>query len=151
MTDATAARAAIERLIFTYAERIDAGDFAGVARLFSDASITTEGSDRSVTGRAEVLAMYERATRRYPNGTPLTRHLTTNVVIDFEPTEGSASSRSYFTVFQAVPEVLALQPVIAGRYHDRFARTGETWHFTHRHMIIDLVGDLSHHLLFELG
>ncbi len=140
----------IERLIFMYAERIDAGDFEGVSRLFAQATITSEGSDHETTGREQVLAMYERTTRRYPNGTPLTRHLTTNVIIDVDEASGDATARSYFTVLQAVPDELALQPIIAGRYHDAFAHTDGSWHFTRRHMIIDLVGDLGQHLLFNL-
>ena len=44
----------------------------------------------------------------------------------------------------------ALQPIVAGRYRDRFERTGRRWRFAGRHMVVDLVGDLGHHLLFDL-
>ena len=46
---------------------------------------------------------------------------------------------------------LPLQPIIAGRYRDEFARTdnGE-WYFTRRHIVVDLVGDVSQHLLIDL-
>jgi hypothetical protein len=95
-----------------------------------------------------VLHLYERGTRRYEDdGTPHTRHVTTNLVVDVDG--DAAASRSYFTVFQAVPG-LPLQPIIAGRYHDRFVRVDGTWRFSARRMIVDLVGDLSHHLLFGL-
>jgi len=144
------ARDHIERLIFRYAELVDAGDFEGVSHMFESATITSEGSDHTTSGRKEVLAMYERSTRRYPNGTPHTRHLTTNLIIDVDDASVDAASRCYFTVLQAVPGELALQPVIAGRYHDSFTRTDGGWHFARRHMIIDLVGDLRHHLLFDL-
>jgi hypothetical protein len=50
-------------------------------------------------------------------------------------------------VLQQTAEV-PLQPIIAGRYHDEFRRDVQ-WRFTRRHMIVDLVGDLSRHLLFE--
>jgi hypothetical protein len=53
-------------------------------------------------------------------------------------------------VLQAVPGELALQPIIAGRYHDEFERHADAWRFSKRHMIPDLVGELGHHLLFEL-
>ena len=36
---------AITKLIYTYAERIDAGDFAGVAEVFAHATLTFEGFD----------------------------------------------------------------------------------------------------------
>ena len=40
-----------------------------------------------------------------------------------------------------------LQPIIAGRYHDRFTRIDGTWRFTHRdYSLSDLFGDLTRHL-----
>jgi len=147
----TTARDDIERLLYSYAERIDAGDFAGVADLFADAVITSEGSDRKVIGRDGALAMYEGSTRRYPNGTPLTKHVTTNVMIEVDDDGATATSQAYFTVLQAVPGELALQPIIAGRYRDRFDCVDSHWRFASRHMIVDLLGELGQHLLFDLG
>jgi ketosteroid isomerase-like protein len=144
------ARDEITNLIYTYAERIDAGDFEGVADLFAEAEITYEGYTASRKGRAEVLESYVSSTRRYEDGTPNTKHLMTNVLVEVDPAGDSATSRSYFTVLQAVPGALALQPVIAGRYHDRFIREAGRWRFDRMHIIIDLVGDLSHHMLFDL-
>lgn len=144
------ARRRITELIYTYAERIDAGDFAGVAELFADGKITVDGDVRGRRGRDEVLALYEHSTRRYPDGTPRTQHVTTNVVVRVDRGSATASARSYFTVLQAVPGELALQPVVAGRYRDRFARGASGWHFAERHITVDLVGQLDHHLLFSL-
>ena len=62
----------------------------------------------------------------------------------------TASSRSYFTVLQAVPGELALQPVIAGRYRHRYERTEDGWRVMAMHIMIDLMGDLSSHMLFDL-
>ena len=42
---------AITNLIYTYAERIDAGDFAGVGEVFADATLTFEGFGDAVAGR----------------------------------------------------------------------------------------------------
>lgn len=138
-------------LLYTYAERIDAGDFAGVADLFADAEMTFEGHDAVRRGRHEVLALYERSTRRYPDdGTPKTRHLVTNVIVDLHDAETTATSRSSYVVLQAVPGALALQPIIVGRYHDRFARVDGRWRFAARHMFVDLVGELGHHMRFDL-
>jgi len=95
--------------------------------------------------------MYESTTRRYPNGTPLTKHVTTNVMVDVDESGDTATARSYFTVLQAVPGELALQPIIAGRYRDHFERADGVWRFTGRHMVVDLMGDLGHHLLFDLN
>lgn len=136
---------AIPKLIALYAERIDAGDFAGVAELFAHATVTAEGNDAVHEGTDQVQAMYEGWTRRYDDGTPRTKHVTTNLVLDVDEEKGTATCRSYFTVLQQT-DTLALQPIIAGRYHDRFERVDGSWRFARRHMITDLVGDLSQHL-----
>ncbi|HZP30440.1 MAG TPA: nuclear transport factor 2 family protein [Acidimicrobiia bacterium] len=140
---------AIPNLIATYAERIDAGDFEGVADLFAHATITVEENDVVVRGKAETLAMYEQYTRRYDdNGTPHTRHVTTNLILDVDDDAGTGTCRSYITVFQRT-DVLPLQPILAGRYHDRFERVDSEWRFAHRHMINDYLGDLSQHMLAD--
>jgi 3-phenylpropionate/cinnamic acid dioxygenase small subunit len=142
----TSARDAIAELIYSYAERIDAGDFDGLADLFTHATLTTEGMDVVCRGREEVLAVYTNWTRRYPDdGTPKTKHVMTNLIVEVDDDAGTASSRSYFTVLQAVPGALALQPIVAGRYRDTFERVEGTWRFSSMHIILDLMGDLSHH------
>ena len=140
-------REAITDLVYAYAERIDAGDFEGVADLFADAEITFEGFTQGRPGREKILAMYEASTRRYDDGTPKTKHVVTNVVVEVDNDRRSATARTYFTVLQAVPGVLSLQPIIAGRYRDAFTQTDGSWRFSHRHMVVDLVGDLSQHML----
>jgi 3-phenylpropionate/cinnamic acid dioxygenase small subunit len=140
----------IAKLLYTYAELIDAGDFAGVAGVFAHATLTFEGFGDAVSGPRGVQALYERTTRRYEDGTPRTKHVMTNVMVDVAADGISATSRSYFTVLQAVPGALALQPVIAGRYRNAYACVEGVWRFTSVHIIIDLMGDLSHHMLFDL-
>ena len=81
----------------------------------------------------------------YDDGTPRTRHVTTNVAIEADEEAGTAVSRAYFTVLQAVPG-LALQPIVSGRYRDRFERRDGQWRFAERRVLIDLVGDVSRHL-----
>jgi 3-phenylpropionate/cinnamic acid dioxygenase small subunit len=143
------ARNAVENLLYTYAERIDAGDLEGVADLFAEAEITNESGGAVRRGREQVLEMYRAVTRIYPDcGTPRTRHVTTNVIVEADEERGTAASRSYYTVFQQTSE-LALQPIIAGRYHDSFARIDGEWRFTSRRIFCDLFGDLSHHLLVD--
>ena len=78
-------------------------------------------------------------------GTPKTKHLTTNVIIEVDGNQ--AGARSYFTVIQAT-DALPLQPIIAGRYHDTFARKNERWQFGAREIFVDHIGDCSAHLLF---
>ena len=142
---------AIETLIMTYAERVDLGDFAGVADLFDGATYRSALGDDVMLqeGRDAVLATFETLVRRYPDGTPRTKHVTTNAIIEVDDRAGTGSSRSYYTVFQQTEE-LPLQPIIAGRYHDTFHKVDGEWWFDSRRMFVDLVGDLSHHLKYAL-
>jgi ketosteroid isomerase-like protein len=140
----------ITRLLYTYAERIDAGDFAGVAQVFAHATLTFEGFGDVISGPEAVQALYERTTRRYDDGTPRTKHVMSNVMVFVDDAGETASSRSYFTVLQAVPGAMSLQPVIAGRYRNGYARVDDRWRFDSVRIIIDLVGDLSQHMLIDL-
>jgi 3-phenylpropionate/cinnamic acid dioxygenase small subunit len=134
---------AIENLIATYAERVDDGDFAGVAELLGGATFT--GGAGSVSGRDAIEKMLRESLIVYDDGTPRTKHVTTNVVIEVDAEAGTAVSRSYFTVLQALPD-LALQPIVSGRYQDRFERREGHWRFVERRVRTDLVGDVSRHL-----
>jgi hypothetical protein len=146
----------IANLIYTYAERIDLGDFDGVGQLFEHAQVTADGEPTPNVGAAAVAEMFKTWTKRYPTDanpsgyTLHTKHVTTNVQVYLEPDAQSARTRAYFTVFMQT-DTLPLQPIIAGRYHDEFRKIDGAWHFTRRHMITDLVGDLSQHLLLPLG
>jgi len=140
---------AIETLIMTYAERVDLGDYAGVADLFDGATYRSAlGDDVMVQdGRDAVLNTFETLVRRYPDGTPRTKHVTTNVMVEVDG--DTATARSYYTVMQQT-DVLPLQPIICGRYHDRFEQRDGAWRFTDRLIFSDLIGDLSHHLLADV-
>ncbi|OBI50013.1 Ring hydroxylating enzyme beta subunit [Mycobacterium kyorinense] len=140
----------IENLIYTYAERMDAGDLDGVAALFAHGRICgiENGPPESVfTGAAEVRTMYEMAVRLHDDGTPKTKHITSNVQIFVDEAAGVAESRSYYAVTQAAAD-LPLQVIVTGRYHDTFHRIDEMWWFDTRIMFIDQVGDTSRHLKF---
>jgi len=141
------AYAAIARLVFGYADRLDAGDLAGMAAFFDRARLrTASGEGATFTGAAEVLAAFDGSVQRFEDGTPSTKHVTTNLIVDADEEGGTASARSYFTVLQSRPD-LPLQPIVAGRYEDSFARDGDgQWYFTDRLIIIEHVGDVSRHL-----
>ena len=141
-----APNAEIERLVFEYARRIDAGDFDGVADLLAHAVVKASGRVLADRDRGAVLRMYETSTRRYEDGTPRTKHMVTNLVVDVDG--GVASARSYFTVLQALAD-FPLQAVIAGRYQDRFELADGAWRFAERDIVPELYGDLSRHLFFD--
>jgi 3-phenylpropionate/cinnamic acid dioxygenase small subunit len=140
----------IENLLYAYAERIDAGDYDDVAELFTHGRIhgVENGPPSTVfEGRERVREMYEMSTRLHEDGTPKTKHVITNARIEVEGQAGSA--RSYYTVFQATPD-LPLQPIITGRYRDTFHVVAGQWWFDTRLMLVDQVGDLGHHLKYDL-
>ncbi|MFE4451203.1 nuclear transport factor 2 family protein [Streptomyces sp. NPDC056796] len=134
---------AIENLIARYAELVDDGDFAGLGVLLADATFT--GSGEPVRGREAIEKLFRDTLIVHADGTPRTQHVTTNVAIEVDELTGTAVSRSYVTVLQALPG-LPLQPIAAGRYHDRFQHREGRWCFVERRVRITLVGEVSHHL-----
>jgi 3-phenylpropionate/cinnamic acid dioxygenase small subunit len=133
---------AIENLIARYAFLTDDGDFAGLGALLDAAEFRL--GTTVVRGQDAVERLARSALRTYADGTPRTRHVTTNIIIDVDPGGQSATSRSYFTVFQQAGD-FPLQPIACGRYQDRFERRGDAWRFTFRQVSTDLVGDTSYH------
>jgi uncharacterized protein (TIGR02246 family) len=132
----------IRALIHEYAERIDTGDLDGLAALFTDATWGSPGRGKPLRGAEQVRRGYDGVLLY--DGTPSTKHVISNVTIELTE-DDAAAARSYFTVLQARPD-LPLQPIIAGRYHDRFDRVDGRWRFADRQIIPDLIGDLSRHL-----
>jgi 3-phenylpropionate/cinnamic acid dioxygenase small subunit len=140
----------ITNLIYRYAELLDGGDLDAVAALFAHGRIcgVENGPPETVfTGTAGVRKMYEMATRIYDDGTPKTKHNTSNVQLEIDEAGGTARSTSYYCVTQATPE-LPLQVIVTGHYKDTFHRLDGVWRFDSRTMFVDQVGDVSHHLKF---
>ena len=78
----TGCRYAITNLLYRYAELIDAGDYEGIGAHLAHAVITTDGSDHETRGADAVAAMYHATTRKYDDGTPLTKHVITNPIVE---------------------------------------------------------------------
>jgi 3-phenylpropionate/cinnamic acid dioxygenase small subunit len=123
---------AITTLLYRYAEYMDAADFDAVADLFADAVLTNEGVDAPIKGGDAIARLYRSTNRVHDDGTLRTRHVTTNVIVDIDEDAGSAAVRSAFVVLQQTP-TLPLQPIVTGRYRDRFERSGGTWRFAAPH------------------
>ena len=136
-------RLAITDLLYTYAELIDAGDFAGVGRLLG------RGTFAGVAGAEAIAALFAKTTRRFPEAgnTPRTRHLVLNPIVTVDGDLGRA--RSTFCVVQQT-DTVALQPIVVGRYADTFTRDLAGWHFTAREVDVEMVGEVSDHLMFAL-
>ena len=140
----------IANLLYRYAELIDSGDLAGTAALFERAKVRMAG-DTVIEGASGMLAVWKSHVRLYPDGTPRTKHVVTNPIIEVDEAAGTATSRSYYTVLQSTPD-LPLQVICAGRYHDEFAKDSHGWHFTARdYSMLDLVGEMSAHMLVQVG
>jgi 3-phenylpropionate/cinnamic acid dioxygenase small subunit len=134
---------AIRALIHRYAELIDLGELDAVAALFTHGTWSSPGRGTPLRGAEQVRRAYDGVILY--DGIPSTKHVISNVTIEIADDGATATARSYFTVLQARPD-LPLQPIIAGRYHDRFERADDAWRFADRQIIPDLIGDLSRHL-----
>lgn len=141
---------AISTLCFRYAELMDAADYDALAELFTAAELTNEGYPGAIRGGNAIADLYRRTNKVHPDGTLRTRHLTTNLMVDIDEAGDTATARSAFVVLQQTP-TLALQPIVTGRYRDRFERVNGSWRFAARHITVDHVGDVSEHLAFDLG
>ena len=135
----------ITELLYRYAELIDAGDFDGVGKLLG------RGNFMGVAGAEAIAALFAKTTRRFPEhgNTPRTRHLVLNPIVELDG--DTARARSTFCVVQQT-ETVPLQPIVVGRYFDRFARDADDpdgWYFTERRVEIQMMGDVSAHLMVD--
>jgi len=140
---------AIANLVYRYAELMDAGRLDECADLFADARVLlgdpTDG-DPPVVDRDGLAAVWRSMVRLHEDGTPRTRHLVATPIIEVDDDGLTATCRSTYTVFQQVGAG-PLQPIITGRYHDRFESVDGRWRFSERAYLMDLTGDLSGHLM----
>ena len=70
---------------------MDEGDFPGVGTLFADATFT--GAAGSVSGRDAIEKMLRDSLIVYDDGTPRTKHITTNIAIEVDEGAGTESGR----------------------------------------------------------
>jgi hypothetical protein len=135
---------AITKVVCSYAEMLDAGDFDGLHRLFARTAVYAPGAAEPLEGPDAIRWLVVDAVHLY-DGVPSTKHLVTNLIVEIDGAGTSATARSYYTALQARPE-LPLQPIIAGRWHDRLEKDGDQWWLVERVIYADLFGDLSHHI-----
>jgi len=139
-------RLTITDLIYRYAELIDAGDFEGLGELLGRA-VFGGPKTPTVSGAKNIAGLFGMTTKRFGDtGTPKTRHLVLNLIVEVDG--DAATARSTFCVVQAT-DAVAFQPIVAGRYYDKFARDAGGWFFTERIADVEMVGDVSDHLLID--
>ena len=139
----------IENVMYRYGEYVDLARFDELGELFRHGAIRSDRGSGDLRG--EAVATFYRATNRvHPDtGTLRTRHIASNVIIEVDDPAGAATARSYFVVCQQT-SVLPLQPIVAGRYHDTFRRIEGEWWFDLRMIYVELIGDMTQHLSFDL-
>lgn len=138
----------IQNMLGRYSDAVDRGDFEAVGALFQHADVYFPGEEKPSIekGSGDFGAHLHRWTKVYPEtGNPRTRHLCTNIIIDFDD-DTHARCQSYFVVFQAA-EGLPLQAIITGSYLDRLEKVDGEWRFVERRELVGQTGDLSAHLL----
>jgi ketosteroid isomerase-like protein len=131
----------ISNLIARYAELLNMGQVDEVAELFRHGRITSAGRDTMHEG-SEAIAAWYRESVHFPETPPDTLLFTSNLQIHVDG--DSAESKAYFLAMHKSAQ--GLGPILAGRYHDEFRRIDGRWWFHHRHMLPDLVGDVSSHV-----
>ncbi|MFD1814705.1 nuclear transport factor 2 family protein [Rhodococcus gannanensis] len=149
--DRLAATEAVRDLVVSYSHLIDRGELGAVAALFADAVYgLCDGDGVPVGGvvdrdAAAVRQANESFIAMYGDPpSPRTKHVTTNILVTVADDNASASAVSYVTVLQGTDD-LPLQPILTGRYFDRFERMDGRWRFAQRLFCMDHTGDMSAH------
>jgi len=141
MTD----REAIHRLILEYPRACDAGDFEGLGECFAHARVQF-GLGDVVQGAANIEKFFREMMFIYEDGTPRVLHHATNCIIDFEPGGERAGATTWYVTFQEIPEVMPLQVIVSGQWHDRFEKRDGEWRMVERRFNPKFKGDTSRHV-----
>lgn len=135
---------AVVNLVNRYPELLDQGNVDDLAEMFRYADFykPNEHFSKNVEG---LKSHWREWVKFYkPDGLPKTRHLSTNIAVEFL-SDTKAVAKSYLTVFQAT-EDFPLQVIISVTDHDTFEKIDGVWHFVERREYVGLLGDLSVHL-----
>ncbi|MGC0332288.1 hypothetical protein RKD23_005278 [Streptomyces sp. SAI-170] len=133
------AERACERLVLDFVHRLDLGEPASVAELFTeDGTWEWPEGERRVEGR--------EALRGYFGSRPadrLSRRLMANVLVTVTSPD-TAEATSYFTTYRVDGHtggmVPAGPPVQVGHYEDTFRRTGDGWLLSSRTLFLPFAG-----------
>ena len=135
-------RLEIEALIAEFAWRIDRGDPATVADLFTpDGRYGRNSGERSV-GRDAIRAAYAaRAGRRAGAGVRTARHLFTNLRLERLDAESAAGSCILLLFAADGPPPHPATPLLVQDYDDTYRRIGGRWLFASRSVTKIFAGD----------
>ncbi len=135
-------------MLYRYAELIDAGDFDGVGALLARSTFGGSGP-QGVSGADNIAKLFAATTRRYPEhgNTPRTRHLVLN------PHRRAERRRNGGLPLHLLRH--AGHRDRADTAHRRrpllrqFGRDDGGWYFTERKVEIQMIGDVSAHLMVD--
>ena len=146
MTGDPSAADEIRDLLFAYCWHMDRGEFDALGALFAHATVGdgTAADAPSLAGAGAIAALYRDRCILYPDGTPRTKHVCMNAIVDIHPDCETPPQRSWIPAEPRRSDY-PLQPLVGGRYHDRFERMDGRWRFVERRFFVDLVGDTSRH------
>ncbi len=135
----------IRHLLNAYSFTLDSGDLDGFADLFAQGEWVFEGS-APLSGQHEVRDKLLSRVVLFSDGSPRTRHLSTNEDLRVDEDTGTAQCRRYVTVIQQT-ETRPLQVIYSGEYFDEFARDESgNWHYVRLSISRPFYGDLSQHI-----
>ena len=106
-----------------YAEYMDSGDFAGAAAFSSTRDCGSAGGTAGSVDADTMLSLWRGMVIVYPDGTPRTKHVVTNPIIEVDDDAGTATCRSYYTVLQQTDGFPLQLIVAAGTTTDSSAST----------------------------
>jgi hypothetical protein len=113
--------------------------------LFSEAEWVFDG-EKPLAGRQMVMEQLLRRVIMHPDGTPRTRHLSSNEDISVNEIAGTANCRRYVTVIQQTDE-LPLQVIYSGEYFDEFIRNDKgQWRYSRLSISRPFYSDLHNHI-----
>lgn len=118
---------AIREVLAEYCFRLDGGDFAGMAALFTEDGTWDTAFGKSV-GRAAIAALARDLRVRAGDNRPRTIHLVTNIAIALSGDH--ARVRSNWTVVQNGAQGPGIGS--GGGYEDEMVRAGDRWLFHYR-------------------
>jgi len=127
---------AIQHLIWRYADLLDRGLVEEAGTLFDACDfylgddavpVSPDGANRMAPIFREWMSMFPQS-----GGRPLTRHVTTNVIIAPNRAD-EAAAQSVVFVFQS-DDQRNMRSVVAGNYEDRFRRVDGRWQFAERRL-----------------
>ena len=129
------------RLIYLYAQTLDAYDYDGFVRLWADDGVwvTLKGPQ---SGHAEI--------RSYLDARPpgqVARHVVSNVVVDVLDAN-RARGRSYYAFFPGTPSKSGRLAILGGaalmgEYNDEFRLTADGWRFARREIIMTMAAPVK--------